>query len=199
VALDLAAAGHRVTALDRDAELLGVLAERARAAGLEVRTLLGDAAAFDAGTAAYALVAVPMQTIQLLLDARARAGFLASAARALAPGGLVALAVTDDLEPFDATAPLPAPDVGEDGGRRFVSQPVAVRTGGGAVQIERVRRILGPGAAGEPEDDLIELARVTAAGLAAEARPHGLGLEAVRDVEATLDHVGSEVVLLRGR
>ena len=37
-----------------------------------------------------------MQTIQLLPDAAARAGFFASARRAVAPGGLVALAIAGD-------------------------------------------------------------------------------------------------------
>ena len=112
VALDLARAGHRVTALDLDPALLAALAERA--AGLPVETLVADAAGFDAGEAAFALVAVPMQTIQLLPDADARAGFFASARRAVAPGGLVALAITAALESFGYPA-MPLPDTGEDG------------------------------------------------------------------------------------
>jgi SAM-dependent methyltransferase len=199
VALDLAAAGHRVTALDRDAELLAVLAERARAAGLEVETLVADAAGFDAGAGRFALVAVPMQTIQLLPDARTRAGFFASAARALAPGGLVAAAITADLEPFDDDGALPSPDVGHADGQRFVSQPVAVHADEAGLRIERVRRILGAGGEGAPEQDLVELARVSAPGLAAEGAAHGLQAEPVRHVGATEDHVGSEVVLLRAR
>jgi SAM-dependent methyltransferase len=198
VALHLAAAGHRVTALDRDAELLGVLAQRARAAGLDVETVVADAASFDAGEARFGLVAVPMQTIQLLPGAEGRAGFLACARRALAPGGLVALAIADDLETFDEGAPLPDPDVGEADGRRFVSQPVAVRERGGAVRIERVRRIVAPGGEIVSEDDLVELASVSAEELAAEAAAHGLRAEPPRRIDATADHVGSTVVLLRG-
>ena len=101
VALRLAAAGHDVTALDRDAELLGVLRERAAAAGLRVRTVVADAAGFDAGERAFALVAVPMQTIQLLPGTAERGGFFASARRAVAPGGLVALAIAEELESFE--------------------------------------------------------------------------------------------------
>jgi ubiquinone/menaquinone biosynthesis C-methylase UbiE len=44
VALHLARAGHEVTALDRDPQLLRVLEQRA--AGLPVRTVVGDAAGF---------------------------------------------------------------------------------------------------------------------------------------------------------
>src|SRR5688500_5488810 len=77
VALRLARAGHAVTGLDRDPLLLSVLGERARAAGVEVATLVADAADFETG-GGFGLVAVPMQTIQLLPDAAARAGFLRS-------------------------------------------------------------------------------------------------------------------------
>jgi 2-polyprenyl-3-methyl-5-hydroxy-6-metoxy-1,4-benzoquinol methylase len=61
VALHLARAGHAVTALDVDGDLLAELERRAHAAGLRVDTIVADAAAFDAGP--FALVAVPMQTI----------------------------------------------------------------------------------------------------------------------------------------
>ena len=90
VALRLAADGHAVTALDRDPLLLSVLQDRAERLGVHVDTLLADATGFAAPAGAFALVAVPMQTIQLLDGPEARAGFFASARRALAPGGLAA-------------------------------------------------------------------------------------------------------------
>ena len=113
VALHLARAGCTVTALDLDARLLAVLSERAREEGLDVRVIVADAARFDAGDA-FDLVAVPMQTIQLLPDAAARAGFFASARRALAPGGLVALAIATEMETF-GDGEVPPPDVGFSG------------------------------------------------------------------------------------
>jgi SAM-dependent methyltransferase len=198
VALDLAGAGHRVTALDRDAELLAALAMRAAAAGVAVETLVADAAAFDAGAGRFALVAVPMQTIQLLPGPRERAGFFASARRALATGGTVALAIAEDLETFDGHPPLPHPDVREAGGWRYESQPVAVRDAGAAVTIERVRRTVAPDGAVALENDRIELARVSGPELCAEAAAHGLRAGAHRRVAATDDHVGSLVVVLRG-
>jgi ubiquinone/menaquinone biosynthesis C-methylase UbiE len=73
VALHLARAGHAVTALDIDAELLAVLAERARAAELRIATVTADAAGFDLGERRFGLIAVPMQTLQLLPDPAARA------------------------------------------------------------------------------------------------------------------------------
>ena len=83
VSLPLALAGHRVTALDIDGELLETLRDRADDAGVEVATITADANDFTL-PAPVSLVAVPMQTIQLLPD---RDGFFASARRALVPGG----------------------------------------------------------------------------------------------------------------
>jgi SAM-dependent methyltransferase len=190
VALRLARGGCAVTALDRDPALLAVLEERAADAGVEVRTLVADAADFDAGDR-FDLVAVPMQTVQLLPE---RAGFFRSARRAVKPGGLVALAITADLEPFEG-ADLPPPDVAERDGTRFVSQPTAVRAVPGGTRIERLRRVIPPGTT---EHDVIFLAGCTARGLAAEGAAAGLRPAGVRHIAATAEHVGSEVVLLRG-
>jgi SAM-dependent methyltransferase len=189
VALDLARAGHRVTALDHDPELLAEL--RDRAAGLPVETLVADAAGFDAGEAAYALVAVPMQTIQLLSD---RAGFFSSARRAVAPGGLVALAITADLEPFEGSE-LPPPDAAEYDGIRFLSQPTAVRAVPGGTRIERLRHTIPPGTT---EEDVIVLAPCSVAELHGEGSAAGLRPDGARHIAPTAEHVGSEVVLLRG-
>jgi SAM-dependent methyltransferase len=193
VALHLARAGHAVTALDIDGDLLAELGRRARAAGLHIDTIVADAADFDAGP--FALLAVPMQTIQLLPG---RAGFFASARRALAPGGLVALAIATDLESFDADVELPSPDVAVHDGTRFVSQPTAVRAVAGATRIERLRHTIGPDGGRSTARDVIELAAVSAAALAAEGAAAGLRPESTRTIDPTPEHVGSEVVLLRG-
>jgi SAM-dependent methyltransferase len=198
VALDLARAGHAVTALDVDAELLAVLAERARAAGLEIATFVGDAAGFDLGEQRFGLIAVPMQTLQLLADAAARARFYAAARRALAPGGRVAAALATALEAFEGDAQLPEPDLGEQEGWRFLSQPVAVREEPDAAWIERVRILVSPDGTRTTTPDLVRLARVSAADVGAEAAAHGLAVEEVRTIPETDEHVGSEVVVLRG-
>ena len=195
VALDLARAGHRVTALDRDPELLAVLAERA--AGLPVDTLVADAAGFDAGAAAFALVSVPMHTIQLLPDDAAREAFFASARRAVAPGGLVALAIAGALESFDSPDML-LPDAAETDGWRFVSQPTAVRRVDGGTRIERLRHVIAPGGDRTTVQDVVVLADVSAAELEREGAAAGLQALPGRYVEPTDDHVGSEVVVLRG-
>lgn len=198
VALALARDGHAVTALDRDAELLDELRARAQAAGLGVETVVADAAGFDAGAARFALVAVPMQTLQLLPGAAARAGFFTSARRAVAPGGRVALAIADALEGFEGGADLPAPDLDEADGWRFVSQPTAVRELAGAVRIERLRHTLAPGGGRTTEEDVVTLARLDAAEVEREGAAAGLAPDGVLRVEPTDDHVGSAVVVLRG-
>jgi len=195
VAIALARAGHDVTALDIEPELLEELARRAEAAGVAVRTVVADAAGFDLGGRRFPLIAVPMQTIQLLDE---RDGFFASARRALAPGGLVALALAEAPESFEAPDQLPAPDVGESDGWRFVSHPLAIRLLPGVLRIERLRELITPDGERSAEDDVIELRLVGADELGAEAAPHGLRLLPSAHVPATDDHVGSEVVLLRG-
>jgi SAM-dependent methyltransferase len=193
VALHLARAGFPVSALDVDGELLAELERRAAADGLSVPTVVADAGAFDA--AGFALVAVPMQTIQLVGD---RAGFFASARRALVPGGLVALAIATDLEAFDGGGHLPDPDVLLRDGTRFVSQPTAVRVLGEVTRIERVRQVIRPDGTRTSAPDVIELAALTVAALEAEGEAAGLRPEPSRTIAPTDEHVGSEVVLLRG-
>jgi SAM-dependent methyltransferase len=195
VALELARAGHAVTALDREPALLAALAVRAQAAGLRIETVTGDASEL-ALERLHGLVIVPMQTIQLLPQ---RAPFLAAARRTLAPGGLLALAIADELEEFGdvESDALPDPDVGAVGDWRFASQPVAVRVLEHATRIERVRRSFGPGGRVLEEPDAIELAHLTVAQLEREGRDAGFNPEPARAIAPTLEHVGSEVVLLR--
>ena len=192
VALPLARAGHAVTALDIDAELLAVLTGRAGA--LEIPTLVADAEAFTLD-APVDLVIVPMQTLQLLGD---RAAFYACARRALLPGGRLAVAIAGGLEAFDDPDRLPLPDVGRVEGWTFVSQPVAIRVAPGEYRIERVREIVAPDGSRERSDDVIRLADVTPTQLAEEAAAHGLEAEALRRIPETDEHVGAEVVVFRG-
>ncbi len=194
VALKLAEAGHAVTALDLDPELLQTLRERARAAGVEVATITADATDFTVPRR-VGLVAVPMQTIQLLPE---RSGFFAAAKRAVVPGGRVAVAIATDLEPYDGTPPLPAPDLGQADGWTYISQPIAIRVDGDLVRIERIRQMVGPDGERATFDDVIRLRVVTPGGLAEEAAEHGLEAEELRHIPETPEHVASEVVVFRG-
>lgn len=199
VALYLARHGHDVTALDLAPELLDALRERALGAGLSVATVVADAAALPEDERRYSLILVPMQTIQLLPSGAARARFLAGARSALAPGGLVALAIAEDLECFDDDpAMLPAPDVSERDGWRFYSHPIGVREREDSVLLERLRQTVAPDGSVSNDGDVTALARLSAAALEAEGEAAGLRTEPRREIPATDVHVGSAVVVLRG-
>jgi SAM-dependent methyltransferase len=198
VALDLAAHGHEVVALDRDAELLGELDRRAAARGLAVQTVVADAAGFSLSRRGFGLIIAPMQTVQLI-GARGRTGFLRSVRAHLEPGGLAALAIADALDAFDEEhAYLPTPDSLVVGGVRYVSQPVALRDEGDRVAIERIRQTVDGRGRRSASTNLIHLDRVDPGVLEAEAEAAGLTPLPPREIAATDEHIGSRVVMLRG-
>ena len=92
----------------------------------------------------------------------------------------------------------PDPDLGAIGSWRFASQPIAVRALAAATRIERVRTTVAPDGAVTEEDDVIDLVNVTAAELEAEGRAAGFAPEPLLTIPETEEHVGAEVVLLRG-
>lgn len=200
VSLHLAARGIEVTALDLHDELLQTLRERAARLDLRVATVAADARDFTVpgGAGSFALILVPMQTLQLLGGAEARAGFLASARRHLRPGGLIAAALADALDAFDAehTEP-PLPDVKEIDGTVFFSRPVAVREHEDTVSIERIRETVARDGQRTATGDVIHLDRVTAAEVAGEGEALGFEALAMRPIPATDEYVGSSVVVLR--
>jgi SAM-dependent methyltransferase len=200
VALELARAGHRVIALDRDPVLLGVLSERADAAGLEhVTTICADAREFTL-TGQVALCLVPMQTIQLLDGPGARARFFSHARAAVRPGGMLALAIADALEPFEVAkgSPEPLPDVGEFDGTVYSSRPLAVRPENGHFVLERRRETVTPAGELVAETDLVALQELDGDLLEAEGRAAGFTPAAREAVATTPDYVGSTVVMLGG-
>ncbi|HEX5924380.1 MAG TPA: class I SAM-dependent methyltransferase [Baekduia sp.] len=194
IALDLAAQGFEVVALDTDPELLGALAQRAADAGLTVQTVCADARDFDLGDRRFGLIAVPMQTLQLIGGTDGRTAFLRSAARHLRPAGTVAAALADALDAFDgATDGLPDADVATVDGLTYSSLPLAVVDEGDHAAIHRLRQVNGV-----EEHDVIRLARVSPAEVAEEAEAVGLTAESARRIPATDVYVGSTVVILRG-
>ena len=196
VALDLARTGVAVTALDREPSLLEALTARAGAQGLEVPAICADAAGFDLGRE-FALILVPMQTVQLLPDTTARRGFLDSARRHLARGGRLAMALAPTIEPFEpGDVTLPDPDVVELGGHSYRSQPIAVRRLDGFVELERRRDTLGPDGTRRSEQDLIRLAVIEPDEVEREGISAGLTPEPRRFIPETSRHVGSAVVVL---
>jgi SAM-dependent methyltransferase len=195
VTLALARAGHAVTALDRDPELLQTLARRAE--GLPVRTVLADARRFTVPDR-FPLIVVPMQTVQLLGPSDDRLSFLRCAHNALAPGGRLAIAIAEALEPFDVSAGFPAllPDVTEIDGTVFSSLPLAVREVEGGFVLERRRETVTVDGGHIAEPDAICLSAVDAQTLEAEARAAGFTVAPRGLVATTADYVGSTVVIL---
>ncbi|HEU4976667.1 MAG TPA: class I SAM-dependent methyltransferase [Baekduia sp.] len=200
ITLDLAARGHDVVALDAEPALLAALAERAAERGLAVQTHAADARAFDLGArGGFGLIAVPMQTVQLLGGSEARAAFLRCARAHLRDGGLVAMALADALESFDAESDgLPEPDAAEVDGARWVSLPLAVVDEGERAAIHRLRQVFAPDGSHADSHDVIRLDRLTPDELEDEGRAAGLEPLPARRVPATQEYVGSTVVVLRG-
>ena len=195
VALDLAAGGVPVVALDAETALLEALEHRA--AGLPVETVVADARGFALGRR-FSLVLVPMQTLQLLGGPRGRAAFLRCALDHLEPGGLLAAALADALNSFDEEHDMPPPpDFREFGGVRYASQLVSVDDENGRAAIHRVREIVGPGERYESQDVVVRLDRVSAHEVAAEASAVGFLNEPDRLVPQTEAYLGSTVVVLR--
>lgn len=194
VALTLAAAGIEVVALDRDTVLLEALRERAE--GLPVRTVAADAREFSLDER-FTLVLAPMQTVQLLGGEAGRAAFLGCCLRHLTPGGLLAAAIADELEVFSPHAVLPEPDVFERDGWTWISQPTAVRVEGEQMLIERMRERIAPDGQHSLAANQAGLDRLSVAQLTIEAERVGLRPLPTRRIEATEDHVGSAVVMLR--
>lgn len=192
VTLDLAARGVDVTALDSEADLLAALTDRA---STPIPTIAADARDFDAGDRRFALIIVPMQTIQLLGGPDGRAAFLRAARAHLEDGGRVAIALADALDSFEAeTDGLPEPDTAVVDGVTYVSLPLAVIDEGDHAAIHRLRQR----SDGAPEEhDVIRLARVSPGELAEEAHECGLAAEEARRIPATDVYVGSTVVILR--
>jgi len=197
VSLHLAGQGHRVVALDRSPDLLAAL--RARSAGLPIEPVAADARDFDLGERRFGLILVPMQTVQLLGGPAGRARFLRCARAALAPGGLLAIAIADALETFDEVRCLPPiPDIREIDGIVYASRPVAVTNEPGGAVIRRIRETVDTQGRRTVEEDLITLDHLEPATLEAEGAAAGFRVSRARAIPETDDYVGSTVVMLRG-
>jgi SAM-dependent methyltransferase len=200
VALALARAGHHVTALDLDAELLDAL--RSRAAGLDVETVRADARLFELDRRGFALCLAPMQTLQLLGGTTGRLEFMRHARAHLAPGGLLACAIVTEIDPFDCDAGDlgPSEEVARVAGATYISRATRVLIDSRVVRIERERGILPRSRpTREPawEHDLIELDRVSVSQLEREGQEAGLTGSGTHVIAATDEHTASVVVMFR--
>lgn len=208
VTLPLAAAGHDVTAVDLDPELLEALQGRAAEQGVPVETVAADLRTLDeqlpAGRTPAALVLIPMQTIQLLGGPDGRRAMFRAAAAVAAPDAELVLSIVTEVESFDGRNAFPAllpPDVAELGGYRFESTPRAVLQDAAADPIDMHRRRVTRDADGHivgvPQDVVITLDPVTVAGIVGEAAESGWAKGEVIDMPPTDEHAGGTVVVLR--
>ncbi|HTY97404.1 MAG TPA: methyltransferase domain-containing protein [Solirubrobacteraceae bacterium] len=204
VTLDLARHGHSVTALERDPVLLAVLGERA--AGLDVTAVGGDARAFKLGRSDFAVVLVPMQTVQLMGGPAGRLAFLRAVRAHLRDGGVLACALVEEIDPFDAGRERLQlePELARHEAVTYTSRPTRVSVGARRIRIELERQVERPTeqpatvdvAHEQPELEVIELDRLTADRLQHEASRAGLRPIEVRNVSATELHTASTVVIL---
>lgn len=202
VSLDLARAGHRVTALDIEPDLLTAL--QSRAAGADLDAVCADARELELDRRDFALCIAPMQTVQLLGGAGGRAAFLRGAHAHLRAGGLLACAIVTSIDPFDCDRgdPSPTSEIAHVDGRVYVSRARSVRVAAGSIVIERDRHVLAPTEAADTdaaaaERNVIELDVVSVAELEREGARAGFTPEPARAISATAEHVGSVVVMLR--
>ena len=197
VALDLAEAGHDVTALDSDATLLDELARRAGERGLHIECVRADARRLDQ-SGPFGLVIAPMQFVQILGGPSARAGLLAGAAGCLHPGGIFAAAISnlDEAVAAEDAAP-PLPDVGERGGWIYSSLPLDVRPEPGGVAVEWLRQKVSPAGTLTEERHTEMLDSLDPGQLEREAAAAGLNPESRHEVSQTEAYIGSTVVVCR--
>jgi SAM-dependent methyltransferase len=206
VALHLARRGHQVIGVDSDATLIEAL--RGRADGISVRGVVGDARTLDLGVQ-FGVAIAPMQLIQLLAGEVERTACLRGVATHLAPGGLAALAIVEEVEAEAVGATYsawgcisrpsepPLPDTREVDGVVYSSLPLPTVLDDGALLVRRLRQVVSPEGLLSEEERTIALCALSAAQLEREGRTAGLEPLPRRHIPPTDDHVGSTVVLLR--
>lgn len=197
IAIDLAELGHEVTAVDSDSALTDALAERARERGLRIQTVAADARSLELPGARFALAIAPMQVVQLMAGASGRSAVLERVRAHLQAGGLFAAAIADPFEgePAEMVGP-PLPDVREQAGWVFQSQPIAVRQVPGGSEIDRVRQAVSPTGELSESFNTIRLDDLPPEELESDGRAAGFRVLPQRSIPPTGDYVGSAVVML---
>lgn len=194
VTLELARAGHEVIAVDLAPVLLAAL--EATRGPLPIRTVVADARSFTLDEC-VPLVVVPMQTVQLLGGADGRADMLAAVRQVLAPGGALACAIAEDVEPYEAGEQVPFV-VAEHDGVRFESDPYAIVEDGDGYVLHHARTRHAADGARQTTVRRTRLTRLDAATLEREGERAGLRVLPRRVIDETDEHVGSTVVMLGG-
>jgi SAM-dependent methyltransferase len=199
VALHLARRGHRVLGLDRDADLIAVLRERA--GELPAEAEVADARIFDVG-ASFDLALAPMQLLQLFGGASERLACLGSVKSHLRPGGTFACAIVESMvggtnrRDDGSLDPGALPDTREVKGSVYSSLPVEAAVGDDEIVVRRLRQVVSPSGEMSERESVVRLGALTADTLEGEGRAAGLRPRERRPIPPTLAHVGSTVVVL---
>jgi SAM-dependent methyltransferase len=198
VALHLARNGIEVTAIDTSPALLEALADRAAASGHEVECAIADARELALGRR-FALIAAPMQVLQLMRGPAERGRVFASASEHLSPGGALAFAVLAEPDAPPPGPPSLLPDVLERDGFVYSSLPIDVRVDDAVIEIDRLRRLVSPSGELSEETVTIRLERLPAKVVETEGAAAGLAARERIAVPPTSDHVGSTIVVMEAR
>jgi SAM-dependent methyltransferase len=202
VALQLAADGTEMIAVDRDHELAAELERRAERAGTPLTVLVADLAA-PGGIALPSpprLAIAPLHVLQELGGDERRA-LLRALAELLAPGALLAATLVDESTLLsEGLAPDKIlPDLREIGDWVYSSEPLWVQVSERTMRVRRLRERVSP--EGEMErvvhDELLE--RVSPERLEEEMRKAGLNPAGRRAIEAGANEADSVVVLAEAR
>jgi SAM-dependent methyltransferase len=192
VALHLARRGHPVTALDWDATMLATLEERTGA--LPIATVNADARSFALADR-FSLILAPMQLLQTFSAPLERKECLGCIAAHLAPDGLAAVAIVDELPQADDVSP-PLPDTREVDGWVYSSQPLETIPGPLEIRVRRLRQTVSPSGKLSEEIDEVQLRPLTVTKVENEAAPVMLSGAGVRSVAESEQYADSTVVLL---
>lgn len=205
VARQLASCGASVTGVDIDPGLVRDFIELAGDPGWPAggsatavamdATGIGDLAGPLAGRD-FDLVLAPQQFVQLL-DAHARGKLLEGVARRLAPQGLAAFAICEELPRESIHFPGVLPDAREDGGWYYSSMPVAIEPSHGWITSLRRRDRVSPDGDVRSHVEEVRIYRLDRQGLEREMKSCGLAPSRIVDVPQTERHMGSTVVIAR--
>lgn len=195
VALHLARRGYCVHAIDLVPELVAELGERADAERLEVTTRVGDVRSLDVDAGAYPLIIGATQLIQLLGGPAGRTAALEGVTRALAPGGVAALAIVEGPIAVGDGAPEVLPDVREVDGYVHSSLPLGIGADEAQLVVHRLRQTVAPDGTLTEAEHIDRLDLLDAEVLVAEARRAGLAPAGAIAVAESDRYVGSSIVL----
>jgi len=187
--------GQLVIGIERNRDLVEAVWERGRGISGDAEHM--DVRDFSLPSTRFVLVLAPMQLIQLLGGSDDRIACLSCVAASLAAGGRAAFAIVEEPPPPPPEGALPPlPDVRQVEGWIYSSLPLETVVEPERMVLRRLRQTVDPDGKMSQELNEIELRRLSAEELEAEADGVGLRPLGRRAIPATEAHVGSTVVLL---